>query len=132
MAYFLVRTAIDHGFTDPAIVQATSAEQAHNTMTELASLFGYSVESVTQVSKAEAMNMIREYKAHGLRAVKNPRVKLAPTSTSTATEQNAEPLKPEQQQQIKTAVSQMDDDGLKLFLNYISFLYVLDQQPKLS
>ena len=132
MAYFFIKTAIDHGFTDPAIVQASSAEQARNTMQEIADLFGYKVESVTPMDKAEAMTMIRDYKAHGLRAVKTPRVKLAPTGTSTATEQSTEPLKPEQQKQIETAVSEMTDEGLQCLLQYVQFLQVLDQQPKIA
>lgn len=130
MAYFFVRTEIDHGFHDPAIVQATSAEQAQDTMQQIADLFGYKVESVTPMDKGAAMDMIQQGKAHGFRAVKTPRVKLS--HTSTATEQSAEPLKPEQQQQIETAVSEMTEEGLQCFLNYVSFLKVLDQMPKLS
>lgn len=130
MAYYFVRTEIDHGFFDPAIVQASSADAARATMDQLAALFGYSVESVTQVSKADAMSMIESYKAHGLRAVKNPRVKLAPTPTSTPS--TAEALKPEQQQQIENSISEMTDEGLQCFIQYISFLQVLDQQPKIA
>lgn len=130
MAYFFIQTSIDHGFLDPAIVQASSAEQARNTMQEIADLFGYSVESVTQVSKADAMSMIDSYKAHGIRATKTPRVKLAPAPTSTTS--TAEGLKPEQQQQIENSISEMTDEGLQCFLQYISFLQVLDQQPKIA
>ncbi len=129
MEYYLVKTEIDRGFTDSCIVQATSAEHAQDTMTEIVQLFDYQIESVTPMGKAEALALLQTNKAHGIRATKTPRVNLS-ALTNPAPAPN--PLTPEQRQTVGSAMAQLDDDALKLFFKYVTFLSVLNQQPQLS
>lgn len=126
-AYYLVTTIIDHGFTDSTIIAATNAAQALDTMRQLAAPFGYKVQDCTrQLDRIEAAEMAK--RTHSIKATKTPRIRNATKDTA----QPQQPMRPEQKQELAEALDKIDLEGMECLLQYISFLQVLDQQPRLT
>lgn len=129
--YYLTITQIEPDFTSSAIIAASNAAQALDTMRQLAAPFGYQVQSnPRQLDRAEAAAMAAEAGAHIIKA-KHPR-RIRPTKPDKCNAQEAkrEPMKQEQAAEIASALDRLDDNSKQRFLNFIAFLKVLDQQPR--
>ena len=128
--YYLVITEIEPDFTNNTIVAASTAAQALDTVQQLAALFGYHVrEAPRQLDRAEAAQMAAAAGARIIKATKEPRISIAKQEKGNAQETKREPLKPEHVAEIMTELDRLDIEAKQRFINFISFLRALEEQP---
>lgn len=129
--YYLTITQIEPDFTSSAIIAASNADQALDTMRQLAAPFGYKVQSnPRQLDRAEAAAMAAEAGAHIIQARAKRRIRPTTPDKGSAEGTRRGPMKPEQAAEIAPALDRLNDNSKQRFLNFIAFLKVLDQQPR--
>lgn len=128
--YYLTITQIEPDFTSSAIIAASNADQALDTMRQLAAPFDYKVQdNPRQLDRTEAAAMAAEAGAHIIKARTKRRIRPTTPDKGSAEGTRREPMKPEQAAEIAPALDRLNDESMQRLLNFIAFLRVLDQQP---